>query len=105
MGQTIADKILTAVLASQAIAAVPMPAPWVTSGVDILSIDLWSASAFTIKGATGQTEISVAANQVITLAIRINVVKGTATLPFFIANAANVNMLAHAIDHAYADQG
>lgn len=105
MGTTIADKILTGILSTQAMAVVPVPAAWITAGLDLLSIDLWSASSFTLEGGAGQTAVTVAANQVVTIACRFDLAKSTVAFPFLIANAADVNMLGHAITHAYADQG
>lgn len=104
MGITLADKILTAEVASQAMGAVAIPASWITAGVDIFTIDIWSAASWTLEGVSGNDDVLIPADRVVTIAIRINRAKTATTLPFRIANGSAVHMLAHAADHAYNDQ-
>lgn len=108
MGMTTADKILTGVVALGALDNVVIPAGWLaTTGIDIFMLELWSDTEWTLADDDGGDEVTIAADRVVQLAIRVNKAKtSTATdFPFRAAGSSDLNILAHAVDHAYADQG
>lgn len=100
------DKYLTAVVALAAIADVPIPTAWVDAqGVDIMQLELWSTAAWTLQDLDGGAEIEIPADTVIVLAVRINLPKLSTSTIFRASGSANLNILAHALKSAYADQG
>lgn len=106
MGISIADKILTGTHTLGAIGLIVAPTAWLSIGFDIFMLELWCDADWTLADATTGAEVTIAADRVVTLAIRINKAKSASagTLPVRVAGSGTLQMLAHAIDHAYADQ-
>lgn len=99
-----ADKYLTATVALGGVTDIPVPAAWVTNGCDLLQLELWSTASWTLQDLSGGDALTIAADDHITLAVRINRAKGDVAGMIRAGGAGTLNILAHALRHAYDDQ-